>query len=152
MKIKHFLLTIPLMWATCSLAASPVGYWKTIDDATGKPKAIIKITEEPDKTLVGHILKILSTDAENKTCNACQGENHNKPLIGLQVLKDHVLNKSHTDEWINGSILDPKNGKTYHCNIRLVDAGRKLNVRGFLGLPLFGRTQTWVKLTEPELA
>jgi uncharacterized protein (DUF2147 family) len=51
------------------------------------------------------------------------------------------------DEWTGGEILDPENGKTYKATLKLADNGQKLLVRGYIGLPIFGRSQTWVRRT-----
>ena len=49
------------------------------------------------------------------------------------------------EQYSGGEILDPDDGKVYRCSMRLVDGGRKLEVRGFVGIPLLGRTQTWLR-------
>ncbi len=128
---------------------NPTGYWKTIDDVTGQPKAIIKISESKDKTLVGKIMKVYFSAENNQTvCTACLGNKHNQPIIGMTILEKLAQNKSQLNEWKGGRILDPKNGKEYRCLIQLVDQGQKLNVRGYLGISLFGRSQTWLRMTD----
>lgn len=138
-----------LAFAKADFASSPVGIWKTIDDVTGKPKAIVKVWESRDKRLYGKILKVFPRPGLdiNAVCKACKGKQHNQPLTGLTFLESLKKNKSNNIEWSGGKILDPKNGKSYHCSLQMADNGQKLNVRGYLGLPLFGRTQTWVRET-----
>lgn len=127
---------------------SPIGYWKTIDDVTGKPKAIVQISEKKDKTLVGQILKIYPDPGvdENEICTACSGNKHNKRIVGMTILEGLTQNKDQANEWNGGKILDPKNGKEYHCLVQAVDQGQKLNVRGYIGIALFGRSQTWLRV------
>lgn len=139
------LLSAQLVFA--ETANSPVGYWKTIDDVTGKPKAIIEISESKDKTLIGQVRKIFVADntGQTKRCTACDGENHNQPIVGMVVLQKLQKNKENPAQWENGTILDPKTGKIYQCNLQAL-RNDKLNVRGYIGLPLFGRTQTWIKV------
>ena len=48
--------------------------------------------------------------------------------------------------WDGGDILDPGNGKVYRVRLRPVDGGKKLEVRGFVGMPMLGRTQTWIRV------
>lgn len=129
---------------------APIGVWRTIDDVTGKPRAIVQISETGDKTLVGRILKLYPQpgQVQKEICTACEGKRHNQRLVGLTVMEHLKRNKDKADEWNEGEILDPKTGKVYTCNLRVVDNGQKLNVRGFIGLPLFGRTQTWVKVDD----
>jgi uncharacterized protein (DUF2147 family) len=75
-------------------------------------------------------------------CDRCEGELKGKPLIGLHILWD--LRKD-GDAWSGGRILDPDNGKVYKCHIAMEQDGKKLKVRGFIGLSLLGRTQYWLR-------
>lgn len=119
---------------------TPVGTWKTIDDKTGQAKALVQITDSGGK-LEGKIIKILkSDDGPNPVCKECDGERKNKPVEGMTILWG--LSKD-GDEWNGGQILDPKNGKIYKAKLSLDDGGRKLNVRGYIGFSLMGRSQVW---------
>jgi len=151
--LGKLMVLICSLWLLQVIAAninsSPVGLWKTIDDETGKPKAIVQISETANKTLSGKILKIYPRPGydQHELCAACKGENHNKPIVGLVILKDLVQDSKNQDEWNGGDILDPKNGKTYHCKIQLAKNGQQLRVRGYIGIPLFGRSQVWLRTT-----
>jgi uncharacterized protein (DUF2147 family) len=119
---------------------SPVGLWKNIDDETKQPKALIRIVET-DGVLSGKIEKIL-TDKPDAVCDKCEGDLKDKPVQGMQILAG--LKKG--EEWYEGgTILDPNNGKVYRSKLKLIDGGGKLQVRGFIGVSLLGRTQTWVR-------
>ena len=119
---------------------TPVGTWKNIDDTTGQAMALIQITESGGK-LEGKIIKVLkSDDGPNPVCKACDGERKNKPVEGMTILWG--LSKD-GDEWNGGQILDPKNGKIYKAKMSLDDGGLKLNVRGYIGFSLMGRSQVW---------
>jgi uncharacterized protein (DUF2147 family) len=125
---------------------SPVGYWKTIDEVTGNPKSIIQISRNTDQTLTGKVIKLFpSTSNHNpaKTCLSCEGDKHNQPIVGMVILSGL---KSNEKQWSNGQILDPENGKTYKCSARLMEQGKKLNVHGYIGLSLFGRSQMWERV------
>lgn len=126
--------------------ASPVGIWKTIDDVSGKPKAIVKVWES-DQKLYGKILKVFPRPGVEvaTVCKECKGSLHNQPITGLVFMESLKRSKENNVEWSGGQILDPKNGKSYHCSLQVADNGQKMNVRGYLGLPLFGRTQTWIR-------
>ena len=65
-----------------------------------------------------------------------------RPIIGLQIVNDFIFDEKGV--WKDGSVYDPKNGKTYRGKITLVSPN-KLNLRGFVGIPLFGRTTTWTR-------
>ncbi|MBW4055556.1 MAG: DUF2147 domain-containing protein [Proteobacteria bacterium] len=66
----------------------------------------------------------------------------NRPLIGLQIMQG--FRKLDETTWGNGTIYDPKNGKSYRGKIHLV-APDRLELRGFIGIPLFGRTSVWTR-------
>jgi uncharacterized protein (DUF2147 family) len=119
---------------------TPVGLWKNIDDETKQPKALIRIVEQGG-ALVGRIEKIL-TDKADAVCEKCSDDRKGKPVQGMTILTGL---KKDGDEWNGGEILDPNNGKVYKAKVKLADAGRKLDVRGFVGIALVGRTQTWVR-------
>ena len=127
-------------WADNS---SPVGLWKNIDDKSGKPKALIRITES-NGVLQGQIEKLFRTPNEdpNPNCEKCTDARRDKPVIGMVIMTDL---KKDGDEYNGGKILDPDDGEIYKCKISLIDGGKKLNMRGYVGLPIVGRTQTWVR-------
>lgn len=122
---------------------SPAGLWKNIDDSTGKPRALIRITES-NGTLQGTIEKVFPgpNESQNPKCEKCEGANRGAPIVGLVILSG--LRKDGED-YAGGQILDPDNGKTYSSKVRLTDAGKKLSVRGYLGVPMLGRSQTWLR-------
>jgi uncharacterized protein (DUF2147 family) len=124
---------------------SPVGRWKTIDDATGQAKSIIEISANSNGVLNGKVAEILTNSF--KRCTECKGEKHNQPILGMEIMHNFHHSKDNKLEWVDGEILDPNNGKIYHCTIRLAEKGRKLVVRGYIGLPVFGRSQTWERAT-----
>lgn len=68
----------------------------------------------------------------------------NRPLLGLIVLRDFVFDGD--DQWEDGTIYDPNNGKTYSCYIA-VDSPGKLKIRGYIGVSLLGRTTYWTRTT-----
>jgi uncharacterized protein (DUF2147 family) len=121
--------------------ASPTGLWKNVDDVSGKPRALIRITES-NGTLQGRIEKVFPAPNEdpNPKCEKCEGTNKNAPVVGLVILSG--LSKA-GDEYVGGQILDPDNGKVYSSKLRLTDNGKKLSVRGYIGVPMLGRSQTW---------
>lgn len=118
-----------------------IGKWKSIDDETGKALSIIEIFEKGGK-IYGKVYEILEEKDKKKLCVYCEGEDKNKPIQGLIVIKG--LNKK-GNEYKGGKILDPKSGKVYNCTINLEEKD-KLKVRGFIGISLFGRTQYWYRI------
>ncbi len=124
-------------------AQSVLGKWKTIDDVTGKAKSIVEIYEQDGK-VYGKVVKILTPGRENAVCDQCEGDKKDKPILGMVILTGL---EQDGDEWEDGEILDPNNGKTYSCYITLEEPD-KLKVRGYIGFSLIGRTQYWYRVKE----
>jgi uncharacterized protein (DUF2147 family) len=122
-------------------AGSPVGTWRSIDDKTKQERSIIRVTEENGE-FKGVVEKIFDQPGDDPAhlCKECKEERKDKPIVGMTILWGL---KKDGDAWAGGEILDPKNGKTYRCKMTLSDDGKSLNVRGFIGISLIGRTQTW---------
>lgn len=116
--------------------------WKTIDDETKQPKAIVKFTEQKNGTLSASIQSVLTPGEEN-ACTKCEGPYHNKSLKGLTIVKG--LKNTGGTSYDSGSILDPKSGKTYKLKGNLTDGGKKLELRGYIGVSALGRNQTWIR-------
>lgn len=122
---------------------TPLGRWRSIDDASGKPKAVIEIADTGNGTLSAKIVQILDTkDGPNPLCDDCTGARHNKPILGMTIAWGL---KPQGKVWAGGRILDPENGKEYSVKMTPIAGGRKLEVRGFLGVALLGRTQVWLR-------
>lgn len=123
--------------------ASPAGLWRNIDDETKQPKALVRITESGG-VFSGRIEKIL-TDKPDARCDQCTDERKDQPVQGMTIINGIRKSDSTEGQFDGGNILDPNNGKVYRCRLRLADGGRKLEVRGYIGAPLLGRTQTWIR-------
>ncbi|MCG7656853.1 DUF2147 domain-containing protein [Wielerella bovis] len=135
---KIFAATLSFIIATTASAAGIEGKWRTIDDETKKPKAIVQISQNGNQfngTIVG-----LAQGVDN-VCPACGG---NKPLVSLTVVRG--LKSKNSNEYDGGTIYDPKGGKTYRVKATLSADGRTLKVRGFIGVSALGRTQTWTRV------
>ena len=115
------------------------GTWKTIDDETRKVRSLVELTIKDNK-LYGTITKLFPNEgeADNPLCDKCSNEKKDQPILGLQIIDGLTLKQN---EWKDGQILDPNNGKTYDCKIWLENG--KLQVRGYIGF--FFRTQEWIR-------
>jgi len=122
---------------------SPAGRWISIDDKDGKPRSVIEIADLPSG-LQAKIVQIYDRPGDNPRhlCRKCKGELKDKPVIGMMVINGL---KRDGDQWDGGTILDPGSANVYSAKLRLIDGGQKLEVRGYLGISLFGRSQTWVR-------
>ena len=143
--MKKIALALGLLGLTAlANAADPLNgtSWKTIDDKTNQPKAIVKFTEQKNGTLTASIQQILTKGEEN-ACTRCEGPYHNKSLKGLRIVSG--LKSAGDTHYDSGTILDPQSGKTYKLKGNIVEGGKKLELRGFIGFAALGRNQTWIR-------
>jgi uncharacterized protein (DUF2147 family) len=123
-------------------ASAVAGVWVTIDDKTGKPRSEITISETGG-VVNGRITKFLDPDAKaDAVCDKCSDARKDKPIMNMMILTGL---KKEGEEYVGGQILDPAEGKVYSAKVKLIEGGKKLEMRGFVGSPMFGRTQTWVR-------
>lgn len=116
------------------------GIWITVDDKTGDKRAIVRLVIQ-DEVLRGHIEQIYTKEGDTGVCSQCPEPFKDKPIQGLQFLWGLTEKKLGT--WEGGEILDAKSGKIYRA--KLTVKGDKLYVRGYVGIPMLGRTQVWVR-------
>jgi uncharacterized protein (DUF2147 family) len=117
-----------------------VGTWKSYDDETKQPAAMVEIIEK-NGVFSGVVIKLLDPNAL-PTCIKCTDSRKGKPVVGMEILSG--LKKS-GDSYSGGQILDPDDGETYRAEMKLKDQGTKLDLRAYIGIPLLGRTQTWTR-------
>jgi uncharacterized protein (DUF2147 family) len=117
---------------------TPVGVWRTFDD-DGKETGKVEIFEQGGK-LYGRIVGIVDPEKAKGVCFKCTDDRKDKPAMGLEIIRGL---KPDGDAWDGGDILDPENGKVYSCSARVEDGGDTLRLRGYIGISLLGRTQTW---------
>jgi len=129
---------LPLTAAAAG-SQSPLGLWKTFDDKTGMPRALVRIYLQDEKYF-GRIEQSFTPGAETRVCSVCKDDRKNQPIIGLLIIRNVTL---HDGEYGGGDILDPDSGSVYHCKFHLESDGSVLVVRGFIGFSLLGRSQTW---------
>lgn len=124
--------------------AGVIGRWKTFSDRTGKPESIVRLAEVEGE-IRGTIETIFPEPHENPDpkCDKCPDAFRGKPVRGLEFMWGF---RRDGQGYGTGRILDPEEGAIYHCRIELADGGRTLRVRGYVGVPLFGRTQTWQRV------
>lgn len=128
-----------LLGSAHATADDPRGVWETIDDHTNAPKSHIRIYEE-NGALYGKVETLIAPPEPNPVCMKCSDERKDQPIRGMVIIKNM---RRVGDSWEGGRILDPENGKEYRGKLTLTDGGKKLDVRGFVGISLLGRTQTW---------
>lgn len=142
-------------WIASSLVASAffcqthaqdiTGVWKNIDDKTGSSKAILEIRKSTNNTFVAKIIKVTPRPGytPKEFCVNCPAPYTNKPILGMDILTG--LTYTSNNNFSNGKIIDPLTGKIYNANAKLSTNGKRLTLRGFLGVSAIGRSQTWIK-------
>ncbi len=135
-------LIFSLVFSYGAFAQDPaLGKWHTVDDETGEVKSLVTLSVADDGTMVGVISKILKKDAGDGLCAECKGDMKDQPIEGMQFIwgVEYVAE----GEWEDGQLLDPESGTVYNGNITLAENPNELEVRGYVGISLFGRSQTW---------
>lgn len=137
-----------LLATTLALAQSmtPAGLWKTVDDNTKKEKSLVRIVES-NGVYTGKVEKIIDPDApKDAVCKDCTDERKDKPILGMTIIRDIKVDPDDKAVFGGGEILDPNNGKVYKVKLTVSDKGARLDVRGYIGVPMLGRTQTWSRV------
>jgi len=152
--MKRILVLGLLVWLGYPMQAtrlsSPEGYWKTIDDSSGKAKSIVKIWKENGR-LKGRIEKLFVEPGEDPDpkCEECTGVRKNQKILGMEFLWRFIPEEG---RWVDGKILDPENGKIYHCSLEVLDGGKKLKVFGYIKIIFkIGRSQIWLRTDRSAL-
>ncbi len=145
--MKHVITACLLSFAALAAQAqaTPAGLWKTVDDDTGKEKSLVRIAESGG-VYTGKVEKLLDPARQDARCDKCSDERKDQPVLGMTIIRNIKQSAGDAALWDGGEILDPNNGKTYKLRVKPVDGGQKLEVRGYIGAPLLGRTQTWTRV------
>jgi uncharacterized protein (DUF2147 family) len=138
--MNKFLIVVVLLLSQSICSQTIFGKWKTVDDETGEEKSIVEIYKENGK-VYGKIIEIFDVTKRGLPCKYCEGDDYNKPILGLEIIKD--MEKS-GDVYKKGTVTNPEDGKTYDCRIKLdEDNSNRLQLRGYIAF--FYRTQYWIR-------
>lgn len=146
MKIKWVVAsTIGVFLSTATFASDITGKWLQIDDKTGTSKAVIEIRKDTNNTFTAKIVKITPRPGytPREKCKDCPPPYTNQSILGMDVLKG--LKPISENNYDNGKIIDPLTGKIYSAKARLNSTGKRLTLRGYMGISAIGRSQTWIR-------
>lgn len=136
------LLATLLLPTLASAEEGVLGRWKTIDDATGKPKSVVEVYRSRDGRIAGKVVEILDLkNGPDPVCTECRGANRGRPIKGLVILWG--LKADGAGKWAGGRVLDPENGKDYKAKLELLEGGRKLGMSGCIAF--ICRQQAWLR-------
>ena len=131
--------------SSLAFAQDITGTWKNIDDKTGSSKAILEIRQEANGTFTAKVVKVTPRPGytPKETCVNCPAPYTNKPILGMDVLTG--LKYVEGLNFSGGKIIDPLSGNIYSMKAKLSPNGKRLNLRGYVGISALGRSQTWIK-------
>lgn len=145
-KSKLGLMLIATFMTGTIYAQDLTGTWQQIDDKTGSPKALIEIRQDSNGNYAGKIVKVTPRPGytPQKTCNKCPAPYTNQPILGMDVLTG-LKQVGDSVNYEKGRVIDPLTGKIYDAKVRLSSNGKRLTLRGYVGVSALGRSQTWIR-------
>ncbi len=147
--LRAVTVSAALLGSACGAwaADSPEGNWRTIDDRSGFAKALVRIVKEADGTYSGTITKTIPRPdyTPQDFCHNCPAPYTGQKIVGLKILSGLQVDPNNPNQLINGKVLDPLSGKLYNCKAKLSNEGRRLSIRGYIGVSMLGRTQVWLR-------
>jgi uncharacterized protein (DUF2147 family) len=139
-------LVLAVAASSATAQGTPAGLWKTIDDASKKEKSLVRIVEQ-NGVYVGRIERLLDPDApKDAVCKDCTDERKEKPIVGMTIIRNVKPAADDKATFEGGDILDPNNGKLYKVRLKVAPDNARLDVRGYIGTPMIGRTQVWTRV------
>ena len=146
--MRNFKILAALLLSSSSsavFAEDIAGTWKNIDDKTGSSKAILEIRQETNGTYTAKIVKVTPRPGytAKETCVNCPAPYTDKPILGMDVLKG--LKPTAGSNFTQGKIIDPLSGHIYSMKAKLSPNGKRLTLRGYVGVSALGRSQTWIR-------
>jgi len=139
---------VAFVLATASVLAmaqnTPAGLWRTIDDDGKTEKSTVRIVIT-NGVLSGKVEHITDPAKATEKCVKCEDDRKDQPIVGMTIINDVKQDPEEPGLWTGGLILDPAKGSTYKVRLKPIEGGKKLEVRGYIGSPMFGRSQTWLR-------
>jgi uncharacterized protein (DUF2147 family) len=117
-----------------------VGHWQIVN-SDGTPGGKADTYLENGK-LFGRVTEVRPGRTPRDVCDKCSGEYKNQLILGMVIMRNFHPDG---DDWVGGTVVDPENGKEYQGKIWAVGKDN-LHMRGFIGISLFGRTESWVRI------
>ncbi|QER39366.1 DUF2147 domain-containing protein [Acinetobacter suaedae] len=140
------------LFTTLSVASTPEGYWKSIDDRTGEQLSIVEVKKKADGTYTGTIVYRYPVPGGTvlTNCVKCPEPFKNKPILGLQIAWGLKQDPQNPNQYIDGRVLEPKTGNVYKGKAQLSADGKRMRMRGYMGISALGRTQVWIRTDSPN--
>ena len=142
--VRPVLVSACWWFSAFAMAADIDGRWLTFDSESGDKRSVIEITHTNDN-FRGRIVELFIRPGEpsDPDCDLCDGAQHGRKIRGMDIL---FLSPATSGIGYAGKVLDPEEGRFYECTVTLDANGKRLSIRGYVGIPLFGRSAVWERL------
>ena len=151
--IRKGILGLVLSLASVTAFSATIeGFWHSIDDRTGEKLSIVEIRKGADGTFRGKILYRYPVPGGVALthCTKCPPPYTNQPIVGLEFFSGFKEDPDKRNAYVDGKVLEPKSGKIYKGKANLSADGKRLRLRGYVGISALGRTQVWIRTDSPN--
>ena len=146
--IRKGILGLVLSLASVTAFSATIeGFWHSIDDRTGEKLSIVEIRKGADGTFRGKILYRYPVPGGVALthCTKCPPPYTNQPIVGLEFFSGFKEDPDKRNAYVDGKVLEAKSGKIYKGKANLSADGKRLRLRGYVGVSALGRTQVWIR-------
>ena len=146
--IRKGILGLVLSLASVTAFSATIeGFWHSIDDKTGEKLSIIEIRKDAKNEYNGTIVYRYPVPGAKALshCTKCTGALKNKPILGMQLLTGFKDDPNKANAYIDGQVIEPKSGKIYKGKAVVTSDGKRLRLRGYVGISALGRTVVWIR-------
>ena len=146
--IRKGILGLVLSLASVTAFSATIeGFWHSIDDRTGEQLSIVEIRKGADGRYHGKIAYRYPVPggAALINCTKCPPPYTNQPILGLEIFSGFKEDPDKRNAYVDGKVLEAKSGKIYKAKANLSADGKRLRLRGYVGVSALGRTQVWIR-------
>ncbi|MCY6411440.1 DUF2147 domain-containing protein [Acinetobacter sp. VNH17] len=146
--LKKCFVGVTLLFSSIAIYATPIeGYWKSVDDRTGEQLSIVEIRKGNDGLYHGKIVYRYPNPhgVALSHCVKCPAPYTNQPILGLEILSELKDDPNNPNAYIDGKIMEPTSGRVYKGKAVVTSDGKRLRMRGYMGISVLGRTVVWIR-------